>query len=742
LSQGRTTTSSEFALPRYAYLLGWTFVAVILVASVFFGRLAMGSRIVVHEEDMLPESSLVASVDERLRTSFGDDRQVAIVFRSTEGQLLEARVQDAYREFLGLLAEDPLLRVYLVDPLYRPLPRPPEEVGDPWLLEPPAPARLEARLGSASATARTSVSRSGDAAILFLPVPAPEQEEPILARLDAARDSFRARHGAGFLVRILSVERVQQALGDQIQSDLLRWVPWTIAVVGGLFLLVFRSSFLALLVLAKLGLACCWTLGFLASRGQDISLMTALIPVLLAALGVADEIHLFAEYRRQRALASGGSRTGPVLAALRSVLVPITLTTLTTALGFGSFVVTDIPALRVFGFTCAVGVLVSWALTVTLIPFVLVLFPNRGAPSPWPSLEGPSVGSALSGARGRLCAMALSIPVLAGLVFLELGDSWSGNFSPSHPVVQDMRWFDDQGPGLHRFDLMMELPGSTWDEPSALEGLRRLQRRLESVEGFGTLLSLVDVVDERAGEMHLGPAEARSEASLLGRVLDTFRPFNQEYLLRTFLTEDARACRLSAFVRGDDYQVTSRLRAEIEAAVREVFGPDAHIGIGGSAERGRVMIAGIAGSQLRTMAAFLVVSAVVLILTSGRVRASLACMLSVCWALILVLGAVGWIGLPLGVATSSFIAVGSGIGVDYAIHLAFGRVPGEDEAGRYRHLLRRVLCNVVVVGLGLSVLLLSRNPAIRALSLLLTSQMAVCAGTAMVLFAPRRRAEG
>jgi predicted RND superfamily exporter protein len=119
---------------------------------------------------------------------------------------------------------------------------------------------------------------------------------------------------------------------------------------------------------------------------------------------------------------------------------------------------------------------------------------------------------------------------------------------------------------------------------------------------------------------------------------------------------------------------------------------------------------------------------------SRRWWTSLRCILAIVWALALVLGVAGWAGIPLGVASSCFLALGVGIGLDYGIHLAFGREEDEDEAGAVQ---RRVMTNVFVVGIGLSVLLLSANPTVARLGLLVVLSMAASGYTAIVTFSGR-----
>jgi predicted RND superfamily exporter protein len=185
-------------------------------------------------------------------------------------------------------------------------------------------------------------------------------------------------------------------------------------------------------------------------------------------------------------------------------------------------------------------------------------------------------------------------------------------------------------------------------------------------------------------------------------------------------------------VASDDYATATRARQEVEGAVRRAF-PDARVEarIGGSAERGRVLIDSIVGDQATSVLLSLGISLLVLGFASGRWGKALRCIVANAWALLLVLGAAGWLGLGMGVASSSFLALGVGVGLDYGIHLAFHpKQAGEDPLA----VVLRVAANVFVVSAGLAVLMLSENPTIARLGFLIVASLVASGYTSAVIF--------
>ncbi len=702
--------------------------ALVLAASL--GQRALGSRIRVDELELLPSGHEVLEVDEEIRQTFGSDERFIIALISRHYEVGNPLFLADLDFFAHQLRESPNVDVLLHDRLGRPRFR--ADGGEGWVLYPPDPHWIERALESHAIFRQLAASRSHNAAFLELPALSRSGVVSLEERVALAAASLEERRPGEYETRVMGRDVVLHGLGLAIFEDLARLLPWTFVVIFALLLVAFRSFWLALIALVEVGLAVTCTLGVLALLGLDLSIMTALVPVLITVLGIADEIHLFGEFLRLETDRPELSRPARVRAALGHVFFPITATTLTTAIGFGSFLFTGVPALRAFGLLASVGVCFSWLFTVTFVPALLALLPLNGR-------AGWQEGGALprSWPLRRPLALAVSLVVIPGIWGLHIDDGWTRNFSPDHPIVQDVDWFQEESVGIYSFDVVLrQREADSWAAPAELRALDELAARLAASPRTTAVISLADLVRDRAWELgNLAsprpplPA-SRAEVELW---LDTYLSFNEQIFVDTFLSEDGRTTRLRVGSTGDDYATSSRLLEEIHRGIDEVFGASVEARIGGGAERGRVLIETIVASQGRSVLALLLMAW--LTLGSGRWGTALVCVLVIAWALAVVLGIAGYSGLDLGVASSCFLALGMGVGLDYAIHLAFAGT-----GKRHRGLVeRRVLANVVVVGAGLGALLLSSNPTIVELGALLVLGMVACGYAVLVFFGAETR---
>ena len=100
------------------------------------------------------------------------------------------------------------------------------------------------------------------------------------------------------------------------------------------------------------------TLGVIAWTGQSLDLLSlAVVPILLG-IGIDDGLHAV----------HGASRLADLAGSIRAAGRAMALTTVTTAVGFGSLLLSGLPGLRTGGLVVAIGVVVCLAATLFVLP--------------------------------------------------------------------------------------------------------------------------------------------------------------------------------------------------------------------------------------------------------------------------------------------------------------------------------------------------------------------------------------
>ncbi|KAA3657149.1 MAG: hypothetical protein DWQ10_13925, partial [Calditrichaeota bacterium] len=122
-------------------------------------------------------------------------------------------------------------------------------------------------------------------------------------------------------------------------------------------------------------LAITWTMFLLIGTGFTVHIMSSMIPIFLFPIAVLNSIHVISSIHKRYSEGTGLKST--ILQTYETLFVPILFTSVTTVVGFVSLILTFIPPVQIFGTFVAVGVALSWLLSVTFLPAYLVLMGEK-----------------------------------------------------------------------------------------------------------------------------------------------------------------------------------------------------------------------------------------------------------------------------------------------------------------------------------------------------------------------------
>ncbi len=133
--------------------------------------------------------------------------------------------------------------------------------------------------------------------------------------------------------------------------------------------LIFKSYICVVLSLVAVGLSVVWTIGSIYLVGSELNLLSVLIPSILFIIGTSDCVHILSQYQDCRYTCK--SKGEALRTTIRLMMVPCSLTTLTTMVCLSSLGVSTILPLQLFGMFTAVGVGFAFVLSITVLPIGL-----------------------------------------------------------------------------------------------------------------------------------------------------------------------------------------------------------------------------------------------------------------------------------------------------------------------------------------------------------------------------------
>ncbi|GAA0368448.1 MMPL family transporter [Bowmanella denitrificans] len=168
---------------------------------------------------------------------------------------------------------------------------------------------------------------------------------------------------------------MNNAFASEAQHDAETLVPMMFVVIVLVLWLLLRSFTGTLSTVVVIITAIVATMGMAGWMGMFLSTATVNVPTLVMTLAVADCVHVISSMLY--ALRQGKDKADAIRYAMELNLMPIFITSVTTSIGFLTMNFSDVPILADLGNLTAIGVMLAFLFSVTLLPALLLLLPMR-----------------------------------------------------------------------------------------------------------------------------------------------------------------------------------------------------------------------------------------------------------------------------------------------------------------------------------------------------------------------------
>jgi hypothetical protein len=150
-------------------------------------------------------------------------------------------------------------------------------------------------------------------------------------------------------------------------------IPIGVAVLLLVLFLAFRTPQGMVIPTATALLSVVWTLGAMAYLGVPMNLLTSIVPSLLIAIGFTEDVHMLVAYHAS--LQHGRPKLDAIREMLEESALPLTITSATTVVGFGTLIFTDVTMLVQFGVASSIGLTANFVVTMLVVPQMLRYWP-------------------------------------------------------------------------------------------------------------------------------------------------------------------------------------------------------------------------------------------------------------------------------------------------------------------------------------------------------------------------------
>ncbi|HEY8494905.1 MAG TPA: MMPL family transporter [Myxococcota bacterium] len=702
---------------------------------------------------------------DRYQAVFGSDEILSIALPlddplAPEALALQRRIAEAIAALPHVEEVESLATVEDVageDDLLRVEPLVPE--GDPRLLSEEEIARIRARAARNPLLPGWLLAHDGRAAALHVRfdfLSSERDRNAALAEIDAllARElGERPYHLAGHLFMKSEIART-------ITHDLQLLLPVSIAVMTACLFLAVRCWRTTLLSLAGVLLALLWMLGAMGWAGVSLTALSNAAPTILMAIGTAYVLHLAAA--TQRHAAAGRPPAEAAGRGLRQVRFAMVGAGLTTLLGYGTLIVSQVPVVAGFGLALVLGMLGVMAVGLFVLPAAFALVAPRGTRSLL--AHDPRLGHLLlalarvSDRRPRAvlgAAIALAVLALSFAVNVEVDSSGPNRFPADSRFRRSSEFYRAHLSGDVVESVYLSGPPDHFLQPDVLRRIQAFQREAEALPEIDESVSIADYVALMHRELNGGdPAELRipDSAEAVGQLLFLYTASSAPGALDEILAPDADGVRVVLKADVPSSVASAELRARLQELAERILPeetrPDSVVSTEILLSRAADVVV---REQVRGFASALLLIVTTVAIGFRSLAAGLHLLLPNGIPLLMILAVMTLARLPLSDATSIIAATCLGIAVDSSIHLmaetrTIERRHGSRRAAILQALLstgRPVVVTGVLIVVGFLVLVLSDFRPVAELGTFMALAMAFCLfGDVLVLPSQLRLARG
>lgn len=540
---------------------------------------------------------------------------------------------------------------------------------------------------------------------------------------------------------LLGGQAVAEADTASYQSaDLGRFVPIVYVLMIFLLFLFLRRALGTAIAVAMTFCSLVGATALLVVIGSSINNCSAMLPPVTITLATALLLHYFSELGKNSLAGHEGKSL--VRRTVGELLAPVLMGAITTAIGFASLSVSEIPAVREFGIAAGLGMLLTFVMTTLIFTLAASRIGSQRLVASHSIVLSPRFHGLLAALAEFVIRRRVAL-LAAGLLFGGFAAAGFGRivvdmdtvsiFPKDAPVRRATSFIDAHLDGSAM--IVVAIRGPARDHFATPEGLRQIQgleRFMRAELGVKHTTSIVDFVRLMHREFFNGdpkywsiPPTKEAIAQLL--LLNSDRRIDEVIDgKRQWTRVVGRLPNISTMEMKRRYEVLEGYLAKHFLSAR---GFETH-----ATGRSR-MNAEMTHKIMRSLSASLLVSGslitLLIFLLFRSWRTGLAALLPNLLPIASIFGLMGWVGINLDAATVMTTTVALGIAVDDTVHflqqmrLELARHGDREQAVRETIRIKgpAIIWTSLVISVGFSVLMLSHFTPTRDFGILISVAM-------------------
>ncbi len=416
-----------------------------------------------------------------------------------------------------------------------------------------------------------------------------------------------------------------------------------------------------------------WVVHLTGSSKFYMTLMNSSMPIILLTIANQDSIHILTKFLREARKHRDIQKSVEI--TMRSLMLPVFLTSVTTSVAFLMLVTAPIGPMVGYGITIAFGVVWAWFLSVTYLPAVILL-------KKW-DLSSNALSRASYFERmidwfakrilrhpKKVLIAGITIVLISaiGISKLRVEVNITSFFKPGNPIRQSIEFIDNEMTGT--MNMVVDVKGEIKD-PKTLEVIENIQDHVEGYPMVNTTISIVDIVKQMHRVVEDDNPEYETIPETRDKVNNLFTmysmsgdpddfsslvDYNYENAVMTAMMKTVPTSEIVKFTRSVESYISEKVPENIKMRVTGLMAI--------MNDFTQLLIQSFMVSMVVSIFAIFAIAWIFYKSFKWGVLA----VVPLSSAVILNFGLMGFIGIDLSHITAILSAIIIGVGVDFAIH--------------------------------------------------------------------------
>ncbi|MCR8560722.1 MMPL family transporter [Mucilaginibacter sp. BJC16-A38] len=500
---------------------------------------------------------------------------------------------------------------------------------------------------------------------------------PILNAILKDGKEFEQKHN--IRMHYSGLPLIRTVAGDLIKNEFVLFLGLSLLITLTILTLIFRSFYAVFFPAVVVLLGVTFSMGILVLMHYEITILTGIMPSLVVIIGVPNSVFILNKYYYEYGI------TGNKMQALHTTIAKAGITTfianVTTAIGFAVLCLTNSELLVQFGLVASTSIMVTFALSLILVPIIFSYLPNPKARQD--KIKDRKFIRAILTIMDHLVhnhrkaiytvTIILVIICTYGVTRINVNSYVVDDLPKSNNTLTDLRFFEANFKGVLPLEVSIDTKRKNGVMNNAvIRKVERLEKLISSKPEFSRSLSLTQGLKFLTQSFYGGNPEyyrlpsGMEQGFILGYAGNSGKSTD---MLKSYLDSTRRFTRVTFEMVDIGSAKMNKVLVDLQPGIDSIFNPTKyHVELTGSSI---IFIKGanyMVKNLYESLAWAIVLIAIIMWILFRGVKMIAVSLLPNLIPLVITAGIMGFFGIPLKPSSILIFSIAMGISSDQTIY--------------------------------------------------------------------------